>query len=156
MQIFVKLLSGKTLTIDVQTTDTIAAIKNKIQAKDGPQPSAQRLVYSGNNLEDARTLGDYDIPNQATVYLIDSVSGMAIGAQIQVAVVTSTKERLVFQVDPNSTPGDLAVLVKVRTGIPDPVFYLGQNKLNNGLKLSAQGVTDNTTLQTVVATHGGS
>ena len=74
MQIFVKLLSGLTVTFDVEGTDTVSSLKQKIKAKQNIEPGDQRLVYSGNNLEDGRTLADYDIPKEATLYLITSAA----------------------------------------------------------------------------------
>ena len=58
IQIFVKSLGGRTLTLDVAPHDTVADVKDKIYAKDGVKPSQQRLVFSGKNLDDTRTLAD--------------------------------------------------------------------------------------------------
>ena len=77
MRIFVAMLSGRSITIEVDSEDTVANIKAKVQDREGVRPEDQRLLFHGKQLEDEYTLHDYQIVNNSTLHLVMRLRGGA-------------------------------------------------------------------------------
>ena len=113
MQIFVKTLTGKTITLEVERADTIENVKRKIQDEEGIPTDQQCLIFAGKQLEDGRCLSDYNVPIEATLHLvIRPHSGM------QVFVKTLTGMKITLEVEPSDTIENVKTKIQDEEGIP--------------------------------------
>ena len=113
MQIFVKTLTGKTITLEADPADSIGNVKQKIQVIEGIPLDQQRLIFAGKQVEEGHTLRTYRIQNKSTLYLV-----LRMSSGMQISVKTLTGKTITLEVDPADSIGNVKQKIQDKEGIP--------------------------------------
>ena len=147
MQICIKTPSGDILTLDVLTSDTIENVKEKIQNIKGFSFEHQTVTFGGTQLEDEKTLIDYNIQNLTTLDLELKTLG-----SMQIFVKTATNKTITLEVEENNTIKNLKAKIQDQEGIAidQQILTFADQTLNNGNTLSEHNIQTKSTLKLIV------
>eukprot|EP00117_Sycon_ciliatum_P003333 scpid94478/ scgid8171/ Polyubiquitin-C; Ubiquitin-related; Ubiquitin len=153
MLVFIQTPSGDRLSLEVDPSDTLAAVKSQIEQEKRISYDQQRLSYGGRQLYvDSRTMHEYNVTERCTLELTLRLKG-----GMQVFIIQVTGKSWTFEVELNDRVSSLKARINAREGLPVEQQHLiyGAKPLLDDRTLAEYGIVDNSNIHMVLSLRGG-
>jgi len=150
MNVQVKCPSGKTLSFNIQSSDTVKDFKDKIEEKENIPSDHQSLIFNGNKLENERKISDYNIKDKSILHLISSYS-----SDVQVQVNTNSGRTITIDVDLSETVKSFKNKIEEKAGFPPSFLLFGGKQLEDANTLQYYNIQKNSTILSAERFDGG-